>query len=485
MPYVTPGVYSKEEDLSLYVPSLSTTITGLVVEAHSGPHDEVVDITSQTEFVEKFGLPTTAGGRAAMEYLREGTQLKVVRVTGSGAVANFATAADVTPDDTITFTDKQVSERVTKVIISDSPFSGIKLSIEIDGELVEQFDELADKAAILAISSSNVTITDADPSALDPEPVTLTLASGSLGASPDKDDVIGTVSGDSATGMQLFGDPLAEDLNLLIAPGFYEAEVFIAGDTVVQSRGDAFYIHDAPQGLSTSEVIDFHNGEGAYDGLHAAFNSSYSALYWDWHEVYDAYTKSKVWVPSSVPMAGIIARNDNQGAVWTAPAGPNRGKAERSLNLGYSPRQAQIDLLYGNGNSINPFIKQQRQGIYAWGQRTLQRKPSALDRINVRRMLLYARKLLATASQYLVMEPNIEETWATMRSLARQVLNPIVVGGGLKEFRIICDKSTNTDLLQDQKRMAAKVLLKPVQVAEVITINWTTLSSGAEFSEFI
>jgi len=479
---VAPGVYSNELDLSLYAPALSTTQVGMVIEAESGPEEEVVSISSQSEFIRFFGRPIYHGGRAAFEYLREGHQLRVVRVVKSDAVLASATAVDAVPVNTLTFKDKWFSVRIVKVYISDSPFTGKRVSIEVDGELAEQFDNLADKDAILNISSEFVTITDIALGG-EPDNQVLTLTGGSTGGVPASADVIGLVSGDDSTGLQLFADPNKVDINLLCAPGFLDvdATIYVAGEGICRGRGDAMWLQDPPLGLSSSEVIDYHNGTGSYS--HNAMNSSYAAIFWPWHEVFDPYQNSKVWVPPSVPMLSILAYSDYVADPWVAPAGLTRGRASRSLNIEVSPDQGKISDLYGDGNAVNPFVKFIQEGITLWGQRTLQRMPSALDRINVRRMVLYARKVLATAVKYLVFDPNDSETWKKFRSLARQAMAPIASRRGVYSYQVICDESTNPPSQIDQKQMKGKVVLQPTQAAEIITIDWQVLNTGAEFNE--
>ena len=136
------------------------------------------------------------------------------------------------------------------------------------------------------------------------------------------------------------------------------------------------------------------------------------------------------------------------------------------------------------GHNVNPFVNFVRDGITCWGQKTLQRAPTSLDRINVRRMLTYARKVIATAVRYLVFEPNDDITWLRFRQLVEPFLRDIASRRGISDFRVICDSTTNTPYYIDQNVMRGKVLIKPTKAAEIIEISYTLLPTGAVFEEF-
>jgi uncharacterized protein len=248
---------------------------------------------------------------------------------------------------------------------------------------------------------------------------------------------------------------------------------------VCAQRGDAMCIVDPPFGLNVDEVIDWHNGVG-YG--HAAFNSSFGALYWPWIKVLDPYNRKKVWLPPSGFVLGQIAYTDNVTQPWFAPAGLNRGHIIQALEIEYSPTLGERDFLYGNGNAVNPIVNFTRLGIHIWGNRTLQRKPTALDRVNVRRMVLYAEKVISTSIKFLVFEPNDEITWKRFIDLVDPTMEFIRATRGLYDFRVICDESTNPPSQIDQNTMLGKVLVKPTKSAEVIIVDFTLLSTGAEFS---
>ena len=302
---------------------------------------------------------------------------------------------------------------------------------------------------------------------------------GDTGLTPA--DYIGVSSGQISTGLQNFANAEVVDVNLLACPGVSDANVINELLSLAQRRHDCMAIIDSPFGLDVAGVVDWHNGKG-YG--HAAFNSSFGALYWSWIKTYDPYNKRELFLPPSGFVLGQIALTDRVAAPWFAPAGLNRGHILKGLTLEQSPDLGQREHMQGNQNAVNPIVNFTKDGINIWGQRTLQRKPSALDRVNVRRMLLYAEKVIASSVRYLVFEPNDERTWRQFEMLVNPVMEAIKTGRGVYDFKVQCDASTNSTLDIDQNRMNGKILLKPTKAAETITIDFIVLSTGAEFSDF-
>jgi len=249
-----------------------------------------------------------------------------------------------------------------------------------------------------------------------------------------------------------------------------------------RGRADTLALVDSPFGLDVGGVVDWHNGEG-YG--HDAFNDSFGALYWPWVKVYDAYNKKEAFMPPSGFVTAQMAYNDYVADPWFAAAGFSRGLIRAGVELEMSPDLGQRDALYGDGNAVNPIVNFTREGITIWGDRTLQRRPTALDRVNVRRMLLYVEKVIATSVRYLVFEPNDPTTWRRFVGLVTPSLEFVKARRGLYDYRVICDETTNPAYLIDQNHMNGRLLLKPTKNAEVITIDFVVLSTGAKFSEQI
>lgn len=310
-------------------------------------------------------------------------------------------------------------------------------------------------------------------------------------------DVIGVF--DSAlsirTGLQAFADPETIDINLVAAPGFSGIPVVSSLIDISETRNDSMSLIDPPFGLSVQNVIDWHNGNLG-SGVHldytpgdtigyatAVINSSYAAMWWPWGKIYDSKNSQYMWVPPSCGGIRAIAHTDMVADMGKAPAGYNRGMLPSWLDIEYSPHQGERDMLYGNGNSINPIIKDPKYGITILGERTLYRNPTKLDRIHVRRMLLYMRKVIATASKPLMFEPHDWKTWARFTLLVTPYLNYEVARRNLYDFKVVCDSTTNTTYMIDNSTMVANLYLWPESAVERIMINFIITPTSISFEE--
>jgi len=313
------------------------------------------------------------------------------------------------------------------------------------------------------------------------------LTGGSDGSPVDDSDIVGTVSGNTRTGLQLFGDADNFDVNLICAPGWWQRSVVTELIDISETRGDSMALIDPPYGLTVQQVVDWHNGAlaGNPDYLTTAPNSWYAALQYPWIQVYDGFNDADVWTPPSGVTSRIFAYNDFVAEPWFAPAGLIRGNPAGLLDIEHSPTLGERDYMYGwPGNNVNPFVNFTRDGITLWGQKTLQRAPTALDRINVARMVLYAKKVIATAVRYLVFEPHDELTWRRYVMLVEPVLENIKSRRGIFDFQVICDSTTNTPYYINQNVMRARLLIQPTKAAEILESYITLLPTGADFTPF-
>ncbi len=283
-------------------------------------------------------------------------------------------------------------------------------------------------------------------------------------------------------GLRLFDNPETMDINLIMAPGRTEPEIINALISLCETRADCMCIIDPPMGLTPQTVADWHNGAGNFDD-HQAFNSSYAALYWPWCEIYDPYTSSRKWLPPSGFIAGVYAENDKKGEAWFAPAGFNRGRITEPLRTEYSPAQGERDYLYSGGNAVNVIMNFTEDGITVWGQRTLQRKSSWLDRVNVRRLLLYLEKIIATSSRYFLFEQNDRTTWMLWRAMVEPVMRNVVNRRGIEPggWRVIMDDQTVTTLHKLRGEMPGVIEVVPIGAAEKILIDFVLRRDATEF----
>jgi hypothetical protein len=273
--------------------------------------------------------------------------------------------------------------------------------------------------------------------------------------------------------LQAISNPDQFDFNLLAIPGvIYEMHSYIANEalTLCEDRGDCFYIMDTT-GLNATIATATGKAE--------EIDSSYAATYYPWLRVVDVNTNKLLWVPPSVVLPEIYAYNDNTAAEWFAPAGLNRGGISSAVGVKVRLPQASRDTLYES--KVNPIAQFPGQGICVWGQKTLQRRRSALDRVNVRRLLIAVKKFIASSSRYLVFEQNVEATRNRFLNIVNPYLASVQERSGLYAFRVVMDDSNNTPDVIDRNILYGQLYLQPTKTAEFIVLDFNVLPTGATF----
>jgi hypothetical protein len=264
------------------------------------------------------------------------------------------------------------------------------------------------------------------------------------------------------------------DINMVVAPGVNRADhsaVFTSILDMVEGRADAFFIADA--GNSTTSLAATVTQAQSVD-------SNYAAVYYPWIKTIDVNTNKLITVPPSVLLPGVFAANDRVAAEWFAPAGLNRGGLTGAVAVLDRLTQSEKDTLYEG--KVNPIVQFPGQGIVVFGQKTLQDKPSALDRINVRRLLLTVRKYIASSSRYLVFEQNTATTRNRFLNIVNPYLEAIQQRQGLYAFKVVMDDSNNTPDVIDRNIMKGAIFLQPTKTAEFIQIDFNILPTGASFN---
>jgi phage tail sheath protein FI len=211
----------------------------------------------------------------------------------------------------------------------------------------------------------------------------------------------------------------------------------------------------------------------------AGLDSNYTAVYYPWVKVLDTAQNKPVFVPPSVIVPGAIAASDRIGAEWFAPAGLNRGILGNVLEAKIRLSQAERDVLYDN--KINPIATFPQTGVCIWGQKTLQERPTALDRINVRRLLIALKKFIASSSRYLLFEQNTIETRDRFLNIVNPYLESVQQRQGLFAFRVQMDEGNNTPDVIDRNQLVGAVYLQPAKTAEFIVLDFNILPTGATF----
>jgi hypothetical protein len=504
--YLSPGVYVRETDFSFYVKQISTSACGMVGIAERGPINKPTLVTSWEQFVRTFGGYITAGylAYAARSFFDNGgSVLYVCRTAHYSDATNRASltaeAASAQINDRGTPGSPTLAVRALNegkwgeqlsVTIEDGtrfPASEFNLIVRHKGEVVEvwkdlSMDEAAPNHAELVINekSSWITVEDLDSVATGhndrPRIGTAVLAGGNDGLF-ELNDIDFTGDPSQHTGMYAFDE--IDALNILALPGVTTPEAIHAGITYAEGRKDLLFIAETPMHLEPLEAVDFRKGQGMYG--HAAFNSSYAALYYPWIEISDPVNGKRKLVPPTGAIAGCMARSDEKTYVWYAPAGIDRGRVFNALSVGYKTSRGERDVLYPEG--VNVIAVFPDTGINIWGQRTLQSQPSALDRINVRRLMMYVEEAIADSSRFVVFEPNNPQTWRALIRLVNPFLQDIKEKGGFYDFAVQCDEETNPSAVTDRNEMVARIFVKPTKTAEFVELNFVLTATGGDFKE--
>jgi hypothetical protein len=216
---------------------------------------------------------------------------------------------------------------------------------------------------------------------------------------------------------------------------------------------------------------------------YSSINSNYAAAYANWLKVYDAYSDKMIWIPSSGYAAAVYARTDTVAQPWIAPAGLNRGTLNNIVDIAFNPNQKQRDFLYTI--SLNPIVLFSGDGFTIFGQKTLQNKPSAFDRVNVRRLFLTLERAVQKTLKYFVFEPNTEFTRTRVRNSISPVFELAKNTEGLYDYLIVCDERNNTPDVIDRNELAVDIYIKPVKAAEFILVNFIATRTGQDFQELI
>jgi len=286
----------------------------------------------------------------------------------------------------------------------------------------------------------------------------------------------GTSSGTTAyfRAINAVSNPDEYDINLVATPGIIRSlhpSVTTKVIDMVEARSDAFYIADFTEaGATITQATEAAN----------AVDSNYVACYYPWVKTIDTNSNKLTSVPPSVLLPAVFASNDRLAAEWFAPAGLNRGGITGAVSVLNRLTHSERDTLYEN--KVNPIAAFPGQGIVAFGQKTLQDKASALDRINVRRLLITVKKFIASTSRFLVFEQNTSTTRNRFLNTVNPYLEGIQQRQGLYAFRVVMDESNNTPDVIDRNILAGQIFLQPAKTAEFIVIDFNILPTGASFN---
>ena len=265
------------------------------------------------------------------------------------------------------------------------------------------------------------------------------------------------------------------DINLLVTPGVVHglhSTVTNHAISKMEARADAFYLMDATGLNDTIQTVV---------NTVKTLDSNYVGTYYPWVKILDRDTSRPVFVPPSVVIAGVISNTDAVAHEWFAPAGLNRGGLTSVTEAKTRLTHAERDELYEA--RINPIASFPGQGVVVFGQKTLQSKPSALDRINVRRLLIRLRKFIASTSRFLVFEQNTQALRNRFLNIVNPFLEQVQSNSGLSAFRVVMDDTNNTPDVVDRNQLVGQIFIQPTRTAEFIVLDFVVQPTGATFPE--
>ena len=556
---VSPGVEIKEIDATNVIPAVSSSIGGFAGSFNWGPTEEIVQVGSENELVEKFGSPDSNTAKyflTAASFLKYGNALKVVRVSsghlnatadGSGQLvknsedydnnyadgslskgnwvakypgvlgnslkvsmvtagistsnynawafkgqfdakpgtSSFATdlgktsAADeihvcvVDEDGAITGTPNTVLERFAFVSQGsdakkdDGTSNFYKEVINQTSEYIWWADHdssLTDAGETIASQSGAMTTN------------TAVIDSSLAGGTDDNAPTVGEI----ALGYDKFEDAETVDVNLLFAYPDANGANTIANDliSIATARKDCMAFVSPPledtvgAAAPATDVIAF--ADTLTSSSYASCDSG--ALY-----VYDKYNDVYRYIGGAGHVAGLCANADRVADAWFSPAGVNRGQLLGVTKLAFNPTKADRDSLYKA--RVNPIVSMPGQGTLLFGDKTLLNRPSAFDRINVRRLFIVLEKAISTAAKAQLFEFNDEFTRAQFKNLVEPFLRDVKGRRGITDSLVICDETNNTSQVIDANRFVADIFVKPNRSINFITLSFIATRSGVEFSE--
>ena len=288
-----------------------------------------------------------------------------------------------------------------------------------------------------------------------------------------------TDAADLQTAFALFANDELVDVNLIFVGAASATVGDYVIDNVAEIRKDCM-VFVSPAAAS---VLDNVGSEATSIVAEVASytRSSFAVFDSGWKYMYNRYYDQYVWVPCNGDIAGLCASTDNVADPWFSPAGYNRGAIKNAVKLAYSPNKTDRDTLYKAG--VNPVVGFPGSGIVLFGDKTLLEKPSAFDRINVRRLFITLEKAIATAAKFQLFEFNDAFTRAQFKNLVEPFLRDVQGRRGIYDFRVLCDETNNTSQIVDSNQFVADIFIQPAKSINFIQLNFVATRTGIAFEE--
>jgi len=292
-------------------------------------------------------------------------------------------------------------------------------------------------------------------------------------------------AGDYLSAFDLFEDKDVVEIDFLIAPGMAARadQTTVVNDliAIAAARKDCVVV----SGPARNDIVDVYSSSTVTTNLVATAESftrsSYNIVAGNYLKVYDKYNDKFIQIPANSSLAGLMAETDRVAAPWFSPAGTRRGALLGVTSLAFSPNKTRRDTLYKAG--INPIVNLPGQGILLFGDKTGLARPSAFDRINVRRLFLTLERAIERAAKNVLFEFNDEFTRAEFVNIIEPVLRDVKGRRGITDFRVIADETVNTPAVVDRNEFIANILIKPARSINFITLNFVAVRTGVSFEE--
>lgn len=307
-------------------------------------------------------------------------------------------------------------------------------------------------------------------------PLNASFVNGRDGAAPRAADYI--------NGYNKFANPEEVDVSLILASSGNSTLAIHLINNIAEVRKDCLAVISPRRadvvnnagyaGAEVDDIVTFRN---------LLPSSSYAVLDGNYKYIYDKYNDLYRYVPMNGDTAGLMVRTDTERDPWYSPAGFNRGQVKNVIKLAFNPKKAERDQMYKSG--INPVVTFPGQGTILFGDKTLLAKPSAFDRINVRRLFIVLEKAIATAAKFTLFEFNDEFTRAQFRNLVEPFLRDVQGRRGIYDFRVVCDETNNTPEVIDRNEFIGDIYIKPARSINFIQLNFVAVRTGVEFSEVV
>ena len=470
---------------------------------------EVGNSTIGTQYlkISAVGNTTTTGSNATFTLSFEDRFTLAANVTFDGAAAtgnsvtryweffNLVDASPGTSDYVLNFGNSAAQDELHVVVVDDGgQFTGVPgtilevyrgLSRATDGKTVDGAanywkDVINGSSRYIWVTNDlagapSATAVNVETATLDVSNLTFALGRDGKGESDLSFSLL-------ASAYDLFKSAEDIDVSLILtgkSNSFQTANYLI--DNIAEVRKDCV-VFVSPQrssvvnnpGLEASSIVTFRNN---------LRSTSYAVMDSGYKYIYDRYNDIYRWVPLNGDTAGICARTDDVADPWFSPAGLNRGQVRNIVRLAYNPSKADRDTLYKNG--VNPIVTFSGQGTILFGDKTLLSKPSAFDRINVRRLFITLEKAIATASRFTLFEFNDDFTRSQFRSLVTPFLQDVQSRRGITDFLVVCDETNNTPEVIDRNEFIGDIYIKPARSINFIQLNFVAVRTGVSFSEVI